>query len=152
MEEFNVLQKSLHLRQGERKPSFLSCLRLPEVYKPLIILMGLFAFQQLSGIFVVVVYAVQILSDADNSIDAFLCAVIIGIARVVTTCPMGFVLEIWGRRRAGIVSTLGMGISMLLLAGCSWFKVLHSIPYLSVVALVSFIVFSTLGLYTLPFS
>lgn len=151
LEEFNVLQKSLHLREGERKPSFVSCLRLPEVYKPLFILMGLFAFQQLSGIFVVIVYAVQISTETGDSIDPFMCAVLIGTARVITTCPMGFILEKWGRRRAGIISTLGMCISMLLLAGCGWFTVLQNIPHLSVVALVVFIILSTLGLYTLPF-
>lgn len=145
------MQKSLQLRDGERKPSFLSCLKLPEVYKPLLILMGLFAFQQLSGIFVVIVYAVQISTEAGVSIDPFMCAVLIGTARVVTTCPMGYVLEKWGRRRAGIISTFGMTVSMLLLAGHGWFETLQSIPYLPVIAIVSFIVLSTLGLYTLPF-
>ncbi|XP_060654733.1 facilitated trehalose transporter Tret1 [Drosophila nasuta] len=151
LEEFNVLQKSLQLREGEKKPSFTRCLRLPEVYKPLLILMGLFAFQQLSGIFVVIVYAVQISIEAGVSIDPFMCAVFIGVARVVTTCPMGIVLEKWGRRRAGIISTLGMCVSMLLLACYGWFEFIRSIPYLPVIALVGFIVLSTLGLYTLPF-
>lgn len=113
--------------------------------------MGLFAFQQLSGIFVVIVYAVQISTEAGVSIDPFMCAVLIGVARVVTTCPMGYVLEKWGRRRAGLISTLGMCISMLLLAGFGWVRLLKNIPYLPVIAIVSFIVLSTLGLYTLPF-
>ncbi|EDW01236.1 facilitated trehalose transporter Tret1-2 homolog [Drosophila grimshawi] len=151
LEEFNVLQKSIQLRDGERKPSFLRCLKLPEVYKPLFILMGLFAFQQLSGIFVVIVYAVQISTNAGVSIDPFTCAVLIGAARVLTTCPMGYVLEKWGRRRAGIISTVGMTVSMLLLACTGWFELLQGVPYLPVVAIISFIVLSTLGLYTLPF-
>ncbi|KAH8371670.1 hypothetical protein KR093_008404 [Drosophila rubida] len=151
VEEFNVLQKSLQLREGEKKPSFMSCLRLPEVYKPLLILLGLFFFQQFSGIFVIIVYAVQISTEAGVSIDPFICAVLIGVARVVTTCPMGIILEKWGRRRSGIISTLGMCISMLLLACSGWFEFMAKIPYLPVIALVSFIVLSTLGLYTLPF-
>ncbi|EDW58698.1 facilitated trehalose transporter Tret1-2 homolog [Drosophila virilis] len=151
LEEFNILQKSLQLRDGERKPSFSSCLKLPEVYKPLLILMALFAFQQLSGIFVVIVYAVQISTEAGVSIDPFMCAVLIGTARVLTTCPMGYVLEKWGRRRAGIISTFGMTVSMLLLACYGWFEILQSVPYLPVIAIVGFIVLSTLGLYTLPF-
>lgn len=113
--------------------------------------MGLFAFQQLSGIFVVIVYAVQISTEAGVSIDPFMCAVLIGVARVLTTCPMGYVLEKWGRRRAGLISTFGMCISMLLLAGYGWIGLLQKIPYLPVIAIVSFIVLSTLGLYTLPF-
>ncbi|ALC40834.1 CG4607 [Drosophila busckii] len=149
--EFNLLQKSLQLPVGEtKKASFLSNLRLPEVYKPLFILMGLFAFQQLSGIFVIIVYAVQISTKTDNSIDPFMCAVLIGVARVLTTCPMGYVLEKWGRRLAGLISTFGMCFSMLLLAGHGYFEFLR-LPYFTVAAIVGFIILSTLGLYTLPF-
>ncbi|EDW73719.1 uncharacterized protein Dwil_GK19610 [Drosophila willistoni] len=151
LEEYNILQKSLQLRDGEKKPSFIKCLRLPEVHKPLLILMGLFAFQQLTGIFVVIVYAVQISTEAGVSIDPFMCAVLIGAARVAATCPMGYILELWGRRRAGIISTVGMGICMFLLAGQGWSEFLHNVPYLPVISIVGFIILSTLGLYTLPF-
>lgn len=99
----------------------------------------------------VIVYAVQISTEAGVSIDPFMCAVLIGVARVVTTCPMGYVLEKWGRRRAGLISSLGMCISMILLAGYGQVRLLKNIPYLPVIAIVSFIVLSTLGLYTLPF-
>lgn len=146
--EFNVLQKNIQMAEGERKPSFIKSLKLPEVYKPLLILMGLFTFQQVTGIFVIIVYAVQIATESGATIDPFLCAVMIGLARVVTTCPMGYILEKWGRRRSGIISALGMGVCMVLLA---LHKELTDIPYLPVIAIVSFIIFSTLGLYTLPF-
>ncbi|KAH8400669.1 hypothetical protein KR009_000221 [Drosophila setifemur] len=151
LEEFQVLQKSLQQRDAEVKESFWKSLKQPEVHKPLLILMSLFAFQQLTGIFVVIVYAVQISSDAGIQIDPFMCAVLIGLARLVTTCPMGYILERWGRRRAGIISTLGMAACMLLLAGHSRVEFLTGIPYLPVVCIVGFIVLSTLGLYTLPF-
>jgi len=63
LEEFQILQKSLQQRDAEVKESFWRSLREPEVHKPLIILMSLFAFQQLTGIFVVIVFAVQISSE-----------------------------------------------------------------------------------------
>ncbi|KAH8284849.1 hypothetical protein KR054_001901 [Drosophila jambulina] len=151
LEEFQVLQKSLQQRDAEVKVSFWSSLKEPEVHKPLLILMSLFAFQQLTGIFVVIVYAAEISLDAGIEIDPFMCALLIGLARLVTTCPMGYILELWGRRRAGIISTLGMAICMLMLAGHSKIDFLRDIPYLPVVAIVGFIVLSTLGLYTLPF-
>ncbi|XP_075169846.1 facilitated trehalose transporter Tret1-2 homolog [Haematobia irritans] len=146
--EFNVLQKNIQLAEGEKKPPFTKSLKLPEVYKPLLILMGLFTFQQVTGIFVIIVYAVQIAMEAGVTIDPFMCAIMIGVARVVTTCPMGYILEKWGRRRSGLISALGMGVCMVLLA---LHKYLKDIPYLPVIAIVSFIVLSTLGLYTLPF-
>lgn len=138
------------MAEGETKPSFVKSLKLPEVYKPLLILIGLFSFQQLTGIFVVIVYAVQIATEAGVTIDPFMCAIMIGVARVVTTCPMGFILEKWGRRRSGLISAIGMTVCMTLLSLHEqlWLK---TIPYLPVVAIVAFIVLSTLGLYTLPF-
>ncbi|XP_016985305.1 facilitated trehalose transporter Tret1 [Drosophila rhopaloa] len=151
LEEFQILQKSLQQRDTEVKESFWRSLRQPEVHKPLVILMTLFGFQQLTGIFVVIVFAVQISSEAGIEIDPFMCAVLIGLARLVTTCPMGYILELWGRRRAGIISALGMSVCMFLLAGHSRIKFLNEVPYLPVVAIVGFIVLSTLGLYTLPF-
>ncbi|XP_073811259.1 facilitated trehalose transporter Tret1-2 homolog [Musca autumnalis] len=148
LSEFNLLQKNIQLAEGEKKPSFFKSLKLPEVYKPLLILMGLFTFQQITGIFVVIVYAVQIAMEAGVTIDPFMCAIMIGVARVVTTCPMAYILEKWGRRRSGLISALGMGVCMTLLA---LHKNLTSIPYLPVITIVAFIVLSTLGLYTLPF-
>jgi len=76
LEEFQILQKSLQQRDAEVKESFWRSLREPEVHKPLIILMSLFAFQQLTGIFVVIVFAVQISSEAGIEIDPFMCAVL----------------------------------------------------------------------------
>jgi len=151
LEEFQLLQKSLQQRNTAVKESFWRNLHEPEVYKPLVILMSLFAFQQLTGIFVVIVFAVQISQEAGIEIDPFMCAVLIGLARLITTCPMGYILEWWGRRRAGIISTLGMSVCMFLLAGHSQIEFLKEVPYLPVVAIVGFIVLSTLGLYTLPF-
>uniref|UniRef100_A0A1A9X3T6 Major facilitator superfamily (MFS) profile domain-containing protein n=1 Tax=Glossina brevipalpis TaxID=37001 RepID=A0A1A9X3T6_9MUSC len=148
--EFNILQKNIQLAEGQKTPSFWKSLRLPEVYKPLLILIGMFAFQQLTGIFVIIVYAVQISMEAGVSIDPFMCAVLIGLARLLTTCPMAYLLEKWGRRRAGMISAAGMTVSMTLLAiqNQPW---LRDIPFLPVIAIVSFIVLSTLGIFTLPF-
>ncbi|XP_017040573.1 solute carrier family 2, facilitated glucose transporter member 8 [Drosophila ficusphila] len=151
LEEFQLLHKSLQQRDAEVKESLLWSLKHPEVRKPLGILMTLFAFQQLTGIFVVIVFAVQISEEAGIKVDPFVCAVLIGLARLVTTCPMGYILELWGRRRAGMISATGMAICMFLLAGQSQVEFLRTVPYLPVVAIVGFIVLSTLGLYTLPF-
>lgn len=148
--EFNVLQKNIQMAEGEKKVSFLKSLRLPEVYKPILILMGMFTFQQVTGIFVIIVYAVQIATESGVTIDPFMCAIMIGLARVITTCPMGYILEKWGRRRSGIISALGMTVCMTFLALHKQ-PVIRDIPYLPVVAIVAFIILSTLGLFTLPF-
>ncbi|XP_055916158.1 uncharacterized protein LOC129949001 [Eupeodes corollae] len=145
--EFDLLVKSNSSGQNEKKIPFRKSLRLPEVYKPLLIICGLFFCQQFAGIYVVVVYAVQIASESGSTVDPILCAVFIGVARVLTTCVLGFILEKMGRRQAAMISALGMSISMFLLSTSKNFP----IPYFSATVMIIYIVFSALGLWTLPF-
>ncbi|XP_055839755.1 facilitated trehalose transporter Tret1-2 homolog isoform X2 [Episyrphus balteatus] len=146
--EFELLMKSINSgNQNERKKPFRKSLSLPEVYKPLLIMCGLFFFQQFSGIYVVVVYAVQIASEAGSSVDPILCAVLIGLARVLTTCLLGFILEKMGRRQAAMMSASGMAICMFLLGISKYLQ----IPYFAATVMIIYIVFSALGLWTLPF-
>lgn len=151
--EFNILLKSLSLAEGEHKPRFWEAIKAPEVYKPLLIMIGFFACQQFSGIFVVVVYAVQISIEAGVTIDPILCAMLVAFIRVPTTFAVGLVLDRWGRRPPAMFSGFGMGICMFILAGSVWFPTtLGTIPHLPVVGICMYIVTSTLGLMTLPFS
>lgn len=132
--------------------SLLQAIRAPEVYKPLLIMTGFFGFQQCSGIVVVIVFAVQISTTADPNMDPFLCAILVGVARLLTTFFMGSIFERWGRRPAGMVSASGMTICMMCLAFSGWFPDLFaSIPFVPVASIVLHIVFSTMGLLTLPF-
>ncbi|XP_055916139.1 facilitated trehalose transporter Tret1-like [Eupeodes corollae] len=152
-QEFSHLQNSLALAEGEEAPHFLEAIQAPEVYKPLLIMIGFFAFQQFTGIFVVVVYAVQIASKANVIIDAFLCAMLMAFIRVPTTFAVGLVLDRWGRRPPAIFSAFGMGLSMFILAGCIWFPELSTTaPHLSLICICMYIFTSTIGLLTLPFS
>lgn len=137
---------------GKKPPSFFRSLKEPEVYKPLLIMVGFFIFQQFSGVVVVVVFAVQIASKAGVDIDPVLCAVLVGTARLTMTCFMGVILEKYGRRPAGMGSASGMSVCMILLAASSWFPVIKEVlPALPALCIVLHIVFSTLGLLTLPF-
>ncbi|XP_037950645.1 facilitated trehalose transporter Tret1-like isoform X2 [Teleopsis dalmanni] len=149
--EFNILKNSIQLDVGGQNPSFFRSLKLPEVYKPLLILITFLAFQQATGVLVIIVYAVQISTEAGVTIDPVLCAVLIGVTRVLSILPMGIILEKLGRRRSGIISAIGMCCCMFLLAAQSWCEWLNKVPLLPVITLVGFIMLSTLGLYTLPF-
>ncbi|KAH8388804.1 hypothetical protein KR200_010122 [Drosophila serrata] len=124
----------------------------PEVYKPVLMMTTFFGFQQACGVVVIIVYAVQIAQQAGVTIDPVLVAVMLGVARIVTTFFMSGIFEKWGRKPSGIFSATGMGFCMLLLAAGSWFPetvgVIHWLPVLCIVA---HIVFSTMGMLTLPF-
>lgn len=115
-------------------------------------MIGFFFFQQCSGIVVVVVYAVQIAQKAGVNIDPRLCAVFVGVARIITTFFMSTIFERWGRKPAGVISAAGMTICMFLLAAAGWFpEEFDNVSILPAICIVLHIVFSTMGLLTLPF-
>ncbi|XP_055374301.1 facilitated trehalose transporter Tret1-2 homolog [Condylostylus longicornis] len=150
--DFATMEKSLSNPNGQKKEKLWIMLKRPEVWKPLLIMIGFFAFQQFSGTFVVIVYAVQLSIDAGVNIDPVLCAIIIGLTRLLTTFLVGFIYDKWGRRPPAILSGFGMSICMILLAACTWYPDLGNIPYFAVGCIIVYILTSTLGLLTLPFS
>ncbi|EDW78463.1 uncharacterized protein Dwil_GK16169 [Drosophila willistoni] len=132
--------------------SFSQIIRRPEVYKPVIMLTVFFAFQQICGVVVIIVYAVQIAQRAGVAIDPVLVAVMLGVARIVTTCFMSSIFEKWGRRPSGMFSASGMAICMLLLAAGGWWpNTIGTMSWLPVICIVAHIIFSTMGMLTLPF-
>lgn len=151
--EFNQIKRTSELsRSSAESESFLQAVKAPEVYKPLLLMIGFFGFQQCSGVVVVVVYAVQIATLAGVSIDPRLCAVLVGVARIITTFFMSSIFERWGRKPAGVASAAGMTICMFLLACAGWFpEDFKKISVIPAVCIVLHIVFSTMGLLTLPF-
>ncbi|XP_055916154.1 facilitated trehalose transporter Tret1-like [Eupeodes corollae] len=148
--EFVALIHSCQPKAGDRKVSLWKSIRLPEVYKPFMIGIAFFAFQQFSGTFVVVVYAVQIITKAGVHTDAFLCAIYVGIARfIVASVVMTWELEKWGRRPVSIFSAASTACCLFLLASTSWFTWLH-IPTLSAITIVAF-VFAAAGQWAIPY-
>ncbi|XP_036330750.1 facilitated trehalose transporter Tret1-like [Rhagoletis pomonella] len=139
-------------RADAANESLLQVIRAREVYKPLIMMIGFFFFQQFSGIVIIIVFAAQIATSAGVSADPMLVAVFVGIARIVTTFFMSTIFERWGRRPAGMLSAAGMTVCMFLLAANGWWPVIgESFALLPIICIVLHIIFSTLGLLTLPF-
>lgn len=149
--EFSILTKSATPSGNKKDQKVSKIIRRPEIYKPLLIMIGLFGFQQFSGIFVVIVYAVQFSIEAGVTVDPIICAMLVGLTRITTTFLVGYILDKWGRRPPAMLSGFGMMISMFVLAATSWFPE-FKVPYLPVACIVFFIFTSTLGLMTLPFS
>ncbi|XP_055846359.1 facilitated trehalose transporter Tret1-like [Episyrphus balteatus] len=149
-DEFTLLRVEVPLKAKKEKSLFFKSFCLPEVYKPLLIAIFFFVCQQFSGTFVVVVYAVQIITKAGVLIDPFLCAIYVGIARfIVTSVVITWQLENWGRRQVSMFSAATTSLCLFVLAGSSWFTWLQ-IPTLSAVVIVTFVVASA-GLWTIPF-
>lgn len=133
-------------------------LRRPECWKPLLIMNAFFLFQQLSGVFVVIFYAVDMVVEAGVVVDPYLVAVLIGVARLLVTLVTSFLSNRVGRRPLAIVSGAGMAVCMtglathLLLQSRGHHDGLLPGPWLPAAALVAFILASTLGFLTLPWA
>ncbi|KAG5675957.1 hypothetical protein PVAND_005814 [Polypedilum vanderplanki] len=125
----------------------------PELYKPFFIMLGFFAIQQLSGIFVIFIYAAQFSLEAGVAIDEFLSTVIIGVIRLIMTFIVAFASDKFGRKPIAIVSSSGMFLSMIGLALCSFFSISQSsLFWLPTTFLYFFILTGTIGILALPFS
>lgn len=64
----------------------------PSVWKPLFVLNGYFFFMHFSGIYVVVYYAVDIVTDAGVKIDPYIATVILGAVQFVSSLVVSFVV------------------------------------------------------------
>jgi hypothetical protein len=74
------------------KAGLLGTLRLPQVWKPLFVMNAFFFFQQFSGIYVVVYYAVDIVLQAGVSMDEYVVTVLLGVVQLVAGVAVSFAL------------------------------------------------------------
>ncbi|KAF6207877.1 hypothetical protein GE061_016326 [Apolygus lucorum] len=88
----------------------------PEAYKPLLLMNIFFLFQQLTGIFVVIFYAVDVVREAGVTTNPFVVAVLIGLTRLLFTILAAYMSKKLGRRPAALISGVGMTVSLLVLA------------------------------------
>jgi len=132
-------------------------LKRPEAYKPLLIMNAFFFFQQFSGVFVLIFYAVTIAKEAGVNFDSYMAAVIIGVSRLIMTVVISFASRRYGRRVlcnvSGVCMTLSIGGLSLYLT-LTYDRILAEATYgwWPIVALVMYILSSTVGFLTLPWA
>lgn len=126
-------------------------LQRPNVYKPLGFLIGFFTFQQLCGIFVIVVYIGQLAASVGVTVNIFVFMVVTGVCRFVGVVVAAFGCDKFGRRKLGIVSGLGISLSTMAVAICLWYPTARSHWYASFFILF-YVFISTIGYLTLPFA
>ncbi|XP_075219948.1 facilitated trehalose transporter Tret1-like isoform X2 [Lycorma delicatula] len=88
---------------------------LPQVYKPFFIMNIFFFFQQFSGIFVIIFYAIDVVRNSGILVDPFVVSIMIAIIRLVFTLLAAWGSKQFGRRIPAIFSGCGMTISLLIL-------------------------------------
>jgi SP family facilitated glucose transporter-like MFS transporter 8 len=92
----------------------------PSILKPLTILFFIFLFQQLSGGYVVIFYAIQVFQitggNFEKDFDEYDTLVIMGLIRFVMSIIAALASRRFGRRILSILSGLGMCITTLIIA------------------------------------
>ncbi|XP_012270218.1 facilitated trehalose transporter Tret1-2 homolog isoform X2 [Orussus abietinus] len=148
LEELDVMRRNKELKWKHifRRSSLM----------PFFVMLSYFFFQQFSGIFVVVYYAVDIAKEAGVVADGYLVAVLIGITRLLAVLLVCFASRKFGRRKPSILSGAGMTIFMGLL---SIYVLLLDKGYnindggfLPIFCLLGYIFASTLGFLVIPFA
>ena len=129
----------------------LSDLLLPELWKPLLILNIFFLFQHFSGIYVVVFYAIDIAREAGINTDEYLVSVLIAAVRLLCTMAVSYATVRFGRRPLSILSGVGMTISLIPLIVYLHLGV-TDIVWIPAVALMFYILTSTIGFFTMPWT
>jgi MFS family permease len=150
--EFVAMAQQVSNRNTHLRESAWEMLQQPEVYKPLAIMISFFAFQQFSGIFVVIVYAAKFVKETGISFDPLLCTVLIGSIRIIATVFVGYLLDTAGRKPPTIISGIGMTMCMFGLAAYVKFPVAANLDWLPVLLILMYIFTSTLGFLTIPFT
>ncbi len=129
--------------------------RATDVFKPwlripLIITVGIFFFQQFSGVNTIIYYSPIIfkISGIVSNQGSILPAIIIGVVNVLSCLLSVFLLDRVGRRRLYIIGICGMIPSLALLGICFHFKEAlgASLPVFAVLSIVAYIAFIAISL------
>lgn len=126
-----------------------------EVFKPwlrpaLIITVGIFFFQQFSGVNTIIYYSPIIFKMAGivSNTESILPSIIIGVVNVMACFLSIFQLDRVGRRKLYFVGICGMIPSLAMLGVCFYFKDFlgASLPVFAVLSIVCFIIFIAISL------
>lgn len=89
----------------------MEALHSPRVWKPFLILFAFFALQQISGIYVILFYAVTVLEDIGVKMDAYTGSVGLALVRLVASLLGVGLAGHFGRRTLACASGFGMAVA-----------------------------------------
>lgn len=95
----------------KEKESLLRALHMPNVWKPFLILLIFFALQQLSGVYVILFYAVTVLKDMGMDVNEYTASVGIGVIRLFASIFGAALANHFGRKFLAFVSSFTMAVA-----------------------------------------
>ncbi|KAJ8949171.1 hypothetical protein NQ318_021662 [Aromia moschata] len=126
----------------------------PTGYKPILILFGLFFFQQFSGIYITLFYSVTFFQEVGSTINPYLASVLIGTVRSIMSIINTYMLRTFHRRPLIMISGIGMAICMSFSGLFTyWIKAGTSDQnWVPVVLLLLYVITSMIGLLPIPWT
>ncbi|XP_076179847.1 trehalose transporter 1-like protein [Ptiloglossa arizonensis] len=149
----DLAQKITSMSWLEQVSSAISTILDPSILKPLTIINIFNLLQLISGTYIIVFYAVDLVEDiGGDTINNYLAAVITAVIRLLFSFVASVLLLKVGRRSLGMLSALGSAAASLLLAGYMLSKKESSSLdiYVVGICLLIYVGANTLGLMVLP--
>lgn len=94
----------------------------PYILKPLLIVLTFFFFQQMTGIFAILFYALDIVKNAGITFDSYTTIVVIALIRIIAAILASIASKKIGRRPLSILSGSCMAVCLLGLVGFLYWK------------------------------
>ena len=112
--EIKLSEQRRRKHEGKGGPgAMLRLLLKPTGWKPMLILFLLFLFQQFSGIYITLFYAVTWFTEIDSGIDPYIASILVGLTRFFCSMVNTWLMRRYRRRTLCIVSSLGMAACMI---------------------------------------
>jgi len=136
-------------REAQNNTSVMEVFK-PWLRGPLIITVGIFFFQQLSGVNTIIYYSPIIFKMAGvvSNTQSIIPAIIIGVVNTLACLTSVFLLDKVGRRKLYMIGIGGMIPSLALLGMCFHFKEAlgASLPVFAVLSIMAYIIFIAISL------
>lgn len=128
--------------------------RKPTGYKPMLILIGLFFFQQFSGIFIFLFYSITFFQEVGSTVNPYLTSVFIGVVRFAMSLVNTYTLKTFKRRPLVMISCFGMSLCIFL-SGITSSLIKNNIitiNWIPVIFLLLFVITSMIGVIPVPYT
>ncbi|XP_058458314.1 facilitated trehalose transporter Tret1-2 homolog isoform X2 [Malaya genurostris] len=139
----------------ESPPTLMENVLRKEFIIPLVTLLLFFFTMQFSGVNIVAFYSISLMrTTIGNNINEYLAMLIVDLVRVITSLLACILLRSVGRRPLAMLSGCGTTVSLIGLSIFLYFQtsiqLYQNLSWMSLIFLISYIIFIGIGLFPLP--